>query len=212
MPGTEFFVGVDLGQMRDFTAVGVVEKTEARVGGRDPVTWEWHYQKRFQLRYLQRLPLGMTYPDMVSTVCRLLDGLAKTGDCTLVVDATGVGAPVVDLFRKAGPKCRIVPVQITGGERESQGEGVSRVPKRDLVTGLQVMFQQQRLEIARRLAEAATLLHELMEMRVRISESGHDSYGCWREGTHDDLVLAVALASWRARRELPGIWGTRRLI
>jgi hypothetical protein len=39
-----------------------------------------------------------------------------------------------------------------------------------------------------------------------------DSYGCWREGAHDDLVLAVALACWRAKRELPGICGTRRLF
>jgi hypothetical protein len=28
--------------------------------------------------------------------------------------------------------------------------------------------------------------------------TGHDSYGQWREGQHDDLVLAVALATWWA--------------
>ena len=28
--------------------------------------------------------------------------------------------------------------------------------------------------------------------------TAHDSYGAWREGQHDDLVLAVALAVWFA--------------
>ena len=36
-------------------------------------------------------------------------------------------------------------------------------------------------------------------MRVKVSASGHESFAAWREGTHDDLVLAVALACWRAR-------------
>ncbi len=32
-------------------------------------------------------------------------------------------------------------------------------------------------------------------------EQAHDSYGAWREGTHDDLVLAVALALWAGERQ-----------
>jgi hypothetical protein len=32
-------------------------------------------------------------------------------------------------------------------------------------------------------------------MRVKISTAGHDSYSA-REGAHDDLVLAVAMAVW----------------
>jgi len=28
----------------------------------------------------------------------------------------------------------------------------------------------------------------------------HVSYGAWREGTHDDLVLATALACWAGER------------
>ena len=34
------------------------------------------------------------------------------------------------------------------------------------------------------------------------AETAHDSYGAWREGAHDALVRAVALALWGARR-----WG-----
>ena len=209
---TEYFLGVDLGQRQDFTAIAVVAKTEEQRRERNPATWEWETDTRLHLRHMRRLPLGMAYPDMVAEVCRMIAPLAKAGECTLVVDATGVGAPVVDLFRRSGLGCAIVPVQITGGDRESQEGGMWRVPKRDLVIGLQVMFQERRLQISGRLAEGPALLRELMQMRVNISQTGHDSYGCWREGSHDDLVLAVSLACWRAQRKLPGIWGTRRLL
>ncbi|MEJ7861626.1 MAG: hypothetical protein WKF90_08310 [Pyrinomonadaceae bacterium] len=33
---------------------------------------------------------------------------------------------------------------------------------------------------------------------MKINDSAHDTYGAWREGTHDDLVLAAALALWCA--------------
>ena len=36
-------------------------------------------------------------------------------------------------------------------------------------------------------------------MRVRQTPAGHEQYGAWREGEHDDLVFAVALAHWGAK-------------
>jgi hypothetical protein len=75
----------------------------------------------------------MSYP------CGLIAPLAKAGECTLVVDATGVGTPVVDLIRRMGPECQIVPVTITGANRESRADGMW------CVLELQVMFQEQRL-------------------------------------------------------------------
>ena len=43
-----------------------------------------------------------------------------------------------------------------------------------------------------------------------VTASGREQYGAWREGTHDDLVFAVALAYWAARKTYPrdgtGYW------
>jgi hypothetical protein len=76
------------------------------------------------------------------------------------------------------------------------------VPKRDLVSSLQVALQSGALAIADALPLAATLRQELAGFRVKISlTTGHDSYGAgedWRPAPHDDLVLAVALACWEA--------------
>jgi len=47
------------------------------------------------------------------------------------------------------------------------------------------------------------LAREMAEMRVKITPSGNEQYGAWREGEHDDLVLAVALACWGARKAYP---------
>jgi len=57
------------------------------------------------------------------------------------------------------------------------------------------------LKIPSTLPEAHTLLKEMTNFRVKISQAGHDSYGAWREGTHDDLLLAVALACWAAEKK-----------
>jgi hypothetical protein len=43
----------------------------------------------------------------------------------------------------------------------------------------------------------------MAEMRVKTTPSGNEQYGAWREGEHDDLVLAVALACWGARKAYP---------
>lgn len=62
-----------------------------------------------------------------------------------------------------------------------------------------MVSQTERLKVAASLPEAATLTHELQNFQVKISlDTAHDSYGAWREGAHDDLVLAVCMALWIA--------------
>ena len=96
-------------------------------------------------------------------------------------------------------------VTITGGDTVSRDREDYRVPKRDLVSIVQVLLQSDRLKIARALAEAQTLTSELLAFKVSISLKGHDSYGNdvgpWRENPHDDMVLAVALACWYGENE-----------
>jgi hypothetical protein len=196
-----FLLGLDLGQANDFTALAVLEKTwpeDNRAGER----------ARYAVRHLERMPLGTPYPGMVARVGERVHALAaREAHLTLVVDQTGVGRPVVDLLRAARLPFRLVPVAITAGQAVTQvEESVGpvtqvgfHVPKRDLVGTLAVLLQSARLRVAQELPEAQLLVQELLNFRVTISPSGRDSYGAgeeWREGAHDDLVLAVALAAW----------------
>jgi hypothetical protein len=64
-------------------------------------------------------------------------------------------------------------------------------------------MQGRRLQIARRLTEAATLVRELQNFQVKITAAANETFGAWRDGQHDDLVLAVALACWWSERVPP---------
>jgi hypothetical protein len=122
------------------------------------------------------------------------------GQVRLLVDGTGVGTPVVEMFRKAG--LHPVPIWITGGETTSRKGQIIRVPKRELVSVLQVLLQCQRLKFPRGIPESQILIEELLAFRAKISSSGNDTYEAWREKDHDDLVLALALSCWYGERML----------
>ncbi len=47
-------------------------------------------------------------------------------------------------------------------------------------------------------------------MRVRITPKLHEQYGAWREGEHDDLVLAVAMALWGVKKVRPDVFASGR--
>ena len=77
------------------------------------------------------------------------------------------------------------------------------MPKRDLIVGVQVLLQNGGLKIASGLPHAATLAKEMAEMRVKVTAAGREQFGAWRSGQHDDMVFAVALACWAARKMYP---------
>ena len=125
---SEFFVGVDLGQKQDFTALCVLERAEVMLDVRDLVTWECKRETRFELRYLERMNLRTPYPAVVERIREVAMDPALGARRSLVVDAAGVGAPGVDLLCAAGVGCEIVPVMITGGGAALSG-AVGRVPE-----------------------------------------------------------------------------------
>ena len=179
-----FIVGLDLGQAKDYTALCIVEKLEQEGGA------------IYYVRRLERTR-GTSYPDVVKRVEEILGKLS--GACDLVVDQTGVGQPVFDMFTKASLKP--LGVQIHGGDRVTNEGRTYRVPKRDLVGVLQVLLQNQRLKITPG-PLSDTLATEMLNFMVKIDPAtAHDSYSAWREAYHDDLVLSVGLACW---------WGENR--
>ena len=197
-----YFVGVDFGQSRDFTAIAGVERAETK-GDWDPVMFAWKKAVSLQVRYLERVPLGTSYPDVVKRVVEVARSRDLTGRCRMAVDGTGVGRAVVDLLRKGQPGCVVMAVNITSGMKQTQEGGYYGVPKRDLLVGLQVLLQRGLLRIAAGLEHGRDLVKEMEAVQVKISLSGHEQFGAWREGTHDDLVFAVALACWNAQNAYP---------
>jgi hypothetical protein len=181
-PCRRFVVGLDLGQVQDYTAVAVVQRLAGEDGS-------------IHVPHLERFPLGPPSPTIVGRMVQLLETPPLREQASLVVDATGVGTAVIDLLSQA--HLSPIAITITGGDKVHR-ESKTRysIPKRELVGCLQVLLQTGRMKIASALPEAEVLVKELLTFQVKITSNAHDSYGAWREGAHDDLVLALALATW----------------
>jgi hypothetical protein len=203
------FIGLDLGQAQDFSALAIIESVRivtTKKASDEEVNCDNTKDVLTELNcvHLQRWQLRTSYPSIVADTVRMINGLdpSRIPDRkpVLAVDATGVGAPVVDLFRRERINAELVPIQIVAGANVSEENGMFRVPKRDLVSVVQVGLQNRMLKIAESLDLAETLSRELQNFTVKITDSANDVYGAWREGTHDDILLAVALAVWKANQ------------
>ena len=78
-------------------------------------------------------------------------------------------------------------------------------------------MEQGKLKIAAALEHGPTLVNEFAEMRMKMTAAGNEQYEAWREGSHDDLVLAVALACWGMGKAYPDrrkkiTYGTSRAL
>jgi hypothetical protein len=199
---TRYFIGVDLGQSHDPTAIAVVRRLRFLVS-RDvqhsTPTWKEEKPTIYQCGYLERVPLGTTYPAIVAHAGRLLQRPIWDGKIDLAIDQTGVGRPVCDMFQSAG--LSFTAVTITGGDAESSEGRSHRAPKMTLVSSLQALLHEGRLHIQKDLTESAELVRELQDFRVKYTEGGHLTFNA-REGKHDDLVLALAIAVWRAQKKI----------
>jgi len=215
-------VGVDIGQQQDPTAMVVVETYRpVAIGPRD---WP---PLRHRIRWVERVPLGTDYQRVVDRIAVVADAanrISRSDSPMIVLDATGVGRPIVDMLRRCS-SASLRAVVFTSGEHETQPEyNVHRVPKRDLVQSLEVVLQARRLESVPDCPLQADLKAELAAFDFSISASGHDRYE-GAKGSHDDLVMALCLAVWWGERQsagdafaeyerrvtqYPGLYGPRR--
>ena len=109
----QYALGLDLGQVRDHSAIVVVEQVTSCFD----LEAEGYIRLQapeYRVRHVERFPLGTTYPAIVDGVEETLADPALTGKTWLVVDGTGVGVPVVNMFQQRGRP--LLPIVITGGD------------------------------------------------------------------------------------------------
>jgi hypothetical protein len=189
-----YLCGLDLGQAQDYTALAIAEKV-----------WKPHpsgdgrQEAHYVVGHLHRWPLKTPYPDIVADLARLVSHWWLSGSA-LGVDQTGVGKAVVDLLRREQLEASLRPILITAGHQIIRGDdGAWHVPKKELVSCVQVLLQTRRLRVAA-VPERDTLVNELLDFKVKITAAANETYESWREREHDDLVFAVAMACWLGER------------
>lgn len=196
-------MGLDLGKLQDYTAVAILESLPQFAGARFARDARGKEIREYRVRHLQRWPLGTSYHAIAQDVKALLmrEPLRRES-CTLVSDYTGVGVAVDETLRGAGLKPE--PVMITSGLQASKDGRIHHVPKRDLIIGLREDWGLDRIGIARGIPDAKTLTEEVQTVELKQTTAGNEVF-VHREGTHDDLVLAVALARWWLARPRGGV-------
>lgn len=191
---TSWIVSVDLGQAADFTAISVSSKSPTKVVK------------------LERPPLGTAYLDIAKRIGEICRSPALALGVDLLVDATGVGRPVLEMIKKEVQKVtmtgtvqvRVVPILITGGAHVTRDDkGFWHVPKTVLVSSLQVALQEKSLSVVRSLEMASILTKEMQSFQMNVKASGNTSFEALRVRDHDDLVLAVAQTAWWVARTRP---------
>lgn len=101
----EVYCGLDLGQASDYTALAMAERI-LPPNERD--------NAQYHFGHVERLKLGTSYPDVVTHVTTLVNRARLKGEVTLVLDYTGVGRPVADMFRKARLSRQLWAISIAG--------------------------------------------------------------------------------------------------
>jgi hypothetical protein len=156
----------------------------------------------YNIRHLERLPLGTPYPAVVGHVLGLLcrDPLATHETMTLI-DHTGVGKAVFEMFQAAHIK-NLKGITITGGTEVTKTDLGWHVPKLELISRVQAKLHSGQLAIEPTLMDAQALLREFQEFRGTFTSAGNVIFNA-RQGAHDDLVLATALAVFGATEKVP---------
>ena len=179
------FIGVDLGKRENHSAIVVLERFEVMPDYTNMLRGAGS-KTRYVVRQAERVMLGTPYIEVVARVKRVVEAVMATSrSCALVVDESGPGVPVVEMMREVRMGCALFPFTITAGAKATG----SSVPRVELVTKLQLMLERGELEIAVGCRNGDDLLHELARLQLNGKAAGEN----------DDLVLALALACWKAR-------------
>jgi hypothetical protein len=213
-----YWVGADFARKRDFTAVSIIEQigTCTHISPENP----------FRVRHCERLPLGTRYTDIEGYLRELMHDVrryaqarceelhpkvrgASLGTVTLVIDESGLGAPMFDLLEEA--KLYPTGVTIIGGPEWSGNGRHYRVPLNDLITVIELAMEQRTLGFAKELEHLPALVDEFASFERRLTKAGNETYGNFRESSHDDMIFSIAIPLWVATRGYQG-WSAMKVM
>ena len=188
-----FYIGLDLGQRSDHSALVILERARHLTGRFDHVNYTRESATRLYVRHAERFPLHYPYLKIPAAIQATFEKLnptvyeASPTPKTIVVDATGVGAPVVEIINRSKIPAGIIPITITSGDKPNG----NNVPRAALLSNLRILLETEHLLIG----PSVSHFHHLQKELAGLSVS--------TRARHDDLALALALAAWSARLSLP---------
>ena len=227
----EAILGVDLGQSQHPTALALllnIEQTISRhswCDANDPVTKHW------LLAHAEIVPLGTSYTEVARTITTRLAALRRLHPIIPIrtaVDATGLGAPAIEMIQQELVRHqassrqslgRLEGILFTAGTAVTTSKhntlpiDIFHVPKLTLLNSLATAIENNLLQVPAKLPLAATLTLQLKSLEIHQREHANPTVRINRDGdtdsiAHADLVMALAMATWRMSQLYPN--GTRQ--
>jgi hypothetical protein len=183
MYGVDYLVGLDIGKQQDYTVLSILELKL------------YDIIPKYTLKHIVRYPLRTDYIYIVDNVCKQLDDERLNGKCSLVLDHSGVGSPVYELFRNNLTNTTPIGVTITGGNNTHWRDNSNAiVSKTDIVSSLQVVMQNGRLIIPSNIPLLKEIEKEFLNFKAKIGKTAttFEASG----GVHDDIVMSISIALW----------------
>jgi len=196
-PFQRYLMGVDFGQARDHTGIAImhhhVSPLDVWEADERTCTTRQKCDEFFDIRYLERMPLGVRYPDQISHIQQLLIREPLRDQEVPVCFDTTSNIAVADEAEQVGLK----PIRITftsGYEPQGQGRRWG-VPKSVLVSMLDAKLHAGQLRFSNALLAGEALKDELQDFERHVSATGRMLFE-HRSGKHDDLIFSCALPLW----------------
>jgi hypothetical protein len=192
-----YATGVDVGQKNDPSCLAVIERRQLYVpDGRysnEPIE---HGEPEYWLRYAQRLPLNMPYPAQGFWIAQKVLSRAELADAWMLVDITGVGRAAVDAWRADLPN--IKGVMLTAGNAVERRGRDLHISKSILIQEMQAVLHYGKLKIPNSIPERDVIARECADFEIHYTATGALQWNA-RSGSHDDTVIAIALALYGAQ-------------
>jgi len=144
-----------------------------------------------KLFYIREFPLETPYAQVIGHLVRANERFRFQ---KVLVDQTGVGEPILEEIRSQGIGC-------------VEGLKFTVETKEELLTGLRILMEQERLAIPyhRRLCQ------QINEQQYDYGKSGHLQFS-HPKNSHDDMLWALALAVAASKTEpVPKLWVVSRM-
>ena len=103
-------------------------------------------------------------------------------------------------------KAIIRPITITAGHGATEKGAGWNVSKHEIVSCMVALFDSGRLQYDKRHPLTAKLIKQLDGFRMKITKSANETFEAWRESIHDDIIMAIGLATWASERGSQQLW------
>lgn len=209
----DFCLSQDLGKQNDYHATCISQvKMVARQrtsharsvftkGSEEIVYPEIHF------RWIGRSQIG--YDALVLDTKARLEQPDLYMNCDHVVDATGVGIPVIDFMR--AENLAPIGIYITGGNIAAPHDYGWSVPKTELIANMQMCLTRGLVKFSSNIDAGIMkqLKHEILTFKEKPSPKNNATYSAEKESDHDDLLMSIMLNCWWVMKS-HGIQVTRR--